>query len=350
MNLFLQLNVNLLVDIKGYIEMMVVAVNLQGAENLESLVVIDQSPIGRTPRSNPATYLGIFDEIRKLFAALPESNARGYKVGRFSFNVAAGSCFECRGDGVIKVEMHFLPEVIMTCKACNGKRYNSETLEITYKGKSIADVLDMTAYEALQFFAHHKTIAKRLQLLCDVGLDYLALGNHQQHYLVVKRNVLNWLMNLQSVNNIRCIFWMLLQGVVPEGANGRQGLADTRGDSILDLVIRDIGQQVFNAGVDPLTQPLRSRDTRKVQLAGQRELRHRGRFGTRIHWPVIKLSDLPAQCQGIANSCRHSSSRTLRISHGPPSRNERIMPYNRISAFRLGRGKERGRFIGHGRC
>lgn len=150
--------------------------NLIGAEILESLVVIDQSPIGRTPRSNPATYLGIFDEMRKLFASLPESNARGYAVGRFSFNVAAGRCFECHGDGVIKVEMHFLPEVIMTCKACNGSRYNSETLSITYKGKSIADVLNMTVYEALQFFEHHKTIAKRLQLLCDVGLDYIALG------------------------------------------------------------------------------------------------------------------------------------------------------------------------------
>lgn len=150
--------------------------NLQGAESLESLVVIDQSPIGRTPRSNPATYLGVFDEMRKLFASLPESNARGYSVGRFSFNVAAGRCFECSGDGVIKVEMHFLPEVIMVCKACNGTRYNSETLSITYKGKSIADVLAMTVHEALLFFEHHKTIAKRLQLLCDVGLDYLQLG------------------------------------------------------------------------------------------------------------------------------------------------------------------------------
>jgi excinuclease ABC subunit A len=149
---------------------------LQGADSLQSLVVIDQTPIGRTPRSNPATYLGIFDDIRKLFASLPESNARGYSVGRFSFNVAQGRCFDCSGDGVIKVEMHFLPEVVMTCKACNGTRYNKETLSITYKGKSIADVLNMTAYEALSFFEHHKTIAKRLQLLCDVGLDYLALG------------------------------------------------------------------------------------------------------------------------------------------------------------------------------
>lgn len=150
--------------------------NLQGADVIENMVVIDQSPIGRTPRSNPATYLGIFDEMRKLFASLPESNARGYAVGRFSFNVASGRCAECHGDGVIKVEMHFLPEVIMICKACNGTRYNKETLAITYKGKSIADVLTMTVHEALLFFAHHKTIAKRLQLMCDVGLDYLALG------------------------------------------------------------------------------------------------------------------------------------------------------------------------------
>jgi excinuclease ABC subunit A len=139
-------------------------------------VVIDQTPIGRTPRSNPATYLGVFDDIRKLFASLPESNARGYKVGRFSFNVAEGRCFECSGDGVIKVTMHFLPEVIMVCKSCKGKRYNNETLSILYKGKSIADVLEMTAYEAAEFFAAHTQIAKRLKLLCDVGLDYLKLG------------------------------------------------------------------------------------------------------------------------------------------------------------------------------
>ncbi len=149
---------------------------LSGIESLENLVVIDQSPIGRTPRSNPATYLGIFDEIRKLFAGLSESNARGYTTSRFSFNVAEGRCFSCRGEGVVKVEMHFLPEVTITCKACNGKRYNSETLQINYKDKTIADILDFTAYEALSFFENHKTITKRLQLLCDVGLDYLKLG------------------------------------------------------------------------------------------------------------------------------------------------------------------------------
>ncbi len=140
------------------------------------MIVIDQSPIGRTPRSNPATYLGIFDDIRQLFASLPESKAHGYKVGRFSFNVPSGRCFECNGDGQIKVTMHFLPEVTMLCKACKGKRYNRETLQITYKDKHIADILDMTAYEALEFFGAHQTIVKRLRLLCDVGLDYLKLG------------------------------------------------------------------------------------------------------------------------------------------------------------------------------
>lgn len=147
-----------------------------GTESIQNLVVIDQSPIGRTSRSNSATYLGIFDIIRKLFASLPESNARGYSVGRFSFNTQEGRCFECKGDGFITVEMHFLPEVTVQCKSCKGKRYNKETLDITYKGKTIADVLGLTAYEACQFFAAHTTIAKRLKLLCDVGLDYLALG------------------------------------------------------------------------------------------------------------------------------------------------------------------------------
>ena len=151
-------------------------VDLKGTEHIDSLVVIDQNPIGRTPRSNPATYLGIFDEIRKLFARLPESNARGYKAGRFSFNVKEGRCFECNGDGVKKVAMHFLPEVTMVCKVCVGKRYNSETLQIKYREKNIADILAMTAWEAKQFFVAHPKILKRIELLCDVGLDYLKLG------------------------------------------------------------------------------------------------------------------------------------------------------------------------------
>jgi excinuclease ABC subunit A len=150
--------------------------DLKGAEQLEHLVVIDQSPIGRTPRSNPATYLGIFDAIRALFASLPESNARGYTVGRFSFNVAEGRCAECKGEGTIKVSMHFLPDVTMICKMCKGKRYSKDTLAITYRGKNIADVLEMTALEAKDFFAAHAQLAKRLQLLCNVGLDYIKLG------------------------------------------------------------------------------------------------------------------------------------------------------------------------------
>lgn len=150
--------------------------DVTGCDSIQSMVVIDQTPIGRTPRSNPATYLGIFDDVRTLFAALPESNARGYTVGRFSFNVAQGRCFECHGDGTITVSMQFLPDVTMVCKSCKGKRYNRETLSITYKGKSIADVLEMTAYQAREFFAAHTRIAKRLQLMCDVGLDYVQLG------------------------------------------------------------------------------------------------------------------------------------------------------------------------------
>ncbi len=149
---------------------------LSGYESLYNLVVIDQSPIGRTSRSNPATYLGIFDEMRNLFSSLPESKLRGYQPGRFSFNRPDGRCFDCKGDGSITVSMHFLADVTMECGTCQGKRYNQETLQIRYKGKSIADVLDLTVYEALQFFVSHASIAKRLQLLCDVGLEYVKLG------------------------------------------------------------------------------------------------------------------------------------------------------------------------------
>lgn len=149
---------------------------VEGSHNIKDLIVIDQSPIGRTPRSNPATYLGIFDDIRDLFSQLPESKARGYAIGRFSFNVSQGRCFECSGEGIIKVSMHFLPDITLQCKSCKGRRYDSKTLEIKYKGKNISDVLQMTAYEALEFFSAHKTIEKRLQLLCQVGLDYIALG------------------------------------------------------------------------------------------------------------------------------------------------------------------------------
>jgi excinuclease ABC subunit A len=149
---------------------------LDGVEQIRNVVLVDQSPIGRTPRSNPATYLGIFNDIRELFASLPESNARGYKVGRFSFNVADGRCFECSGDGSKTVSMHFLEDVQVVCKACNGLRYNAQTLEITFKGKHIADILAMSVLEAQEFFANFSRIKKRLDLLVEVGLDYITLG------------------------------------------------------------------------------------------------------------------------------------------------------------------------------
>jgi excinuclease ABC subunit A len=149
---------------------------ISGYEKLDSLVVIDQTPIGRTPRSNPATYLGIFDDIRKLFASLPESNARGYQPGRFSFNVREGRCDHCSGEGLLTISMHFLPDVTITCNQCKGLRYNYQTLEILYRGKSIAQVLDMTAREAFEFFANHASIEKKLRVMCEVGLDYLKLG------------------------------------------------------------------------------------------------------------------------------------------------------------------------------
>ncbi len=150
--------------------------DLVGADQIKDLVVIDQDPIGKSSRSNPATYLGIFDEIRILFAGLPESNARGYTPGRFSFNRPQGRCFECSGDGVITVSMHFLADVTIECKVCHGKRYNNETLQIRYRQKNIADVLDMTAEEAVEFFSAHKSIVKKLEVLCSVGLGYLKLG------------------------------------------------------------------------------------------------------------------------------------------------------------------------------
>lgn len=149
---------------------------LEGIDQLKNVVLVDQTPIGRTPRSNPATYLGIFNDIRDLYASLPESNARGYKVGRFSFNVADGRCFECSGEGSITVSMHFLEDVQVVCKSCNGQRYNYQTLEIKFKGKHIADVLQMSVLEAQEFFATFPRIKKRLDLLVEVGLDYLKLG------------------------------------------------------------------------------------------------------------------------------------------------------------------------------
>ena len=149
---------------------------LKGAENIDKIIDIDQSPIGRTPRSNPATYTGLFTYIRDWFAGLPEAKARGYSAGRFSFNVAGGRCEACKGDGVTKIEMHFLPDVYVECEVCKGKRFNRETLEVKYKDKSIADVLDMTVDEAYKFFEAIPAIKNRLDLLRQVGLGYIKLG------------------------------------------------------------------------------------------------------------------------------------------------------------------------------
>jgi excinuclease ABC subunit A len=150
--------------------------DIKGIDILDKVIDIDQSPIGRTPRSNPATYTGVFDAIREVYSETPEAKMRGYRPGRFSFNVKGGRCEACRGDGIIKIEMHFLPDVYVPCEVCSGKRYNRETLEVRYKGKTIADVLDMTVEEALEFFTNHPKIRRKLQTLVDVGLGYIRLG------------------------------------------------------------------------------------------------------------------------------------------------------------------------------
>ena len=147
-----------------------------GMENIDKAVIIDQSPIGRTPRSNPATYVGVFTEIRDLFSKIPDSLSRGYRPGRFSFNVKGGRCEACEGDGIIRLEMHFLPDVYVPCEVCKGKRYNRETLEIRFKGKNISDVLEMTVEEALSFFENIPRIKRKLVTLSDVGLGYIKLG------------------------------------------------------------------------------------------------------------------------------------------------------------------------------
>ena len=150
--------------------------DIKGVEQLDKVIAIDQSPIGRTPRSNPATYTGVFDLIRDLFAATADAKAKGYKKGRFSFNVKGGRCEACSGDGILKIEMHFLPDVYVPCEVCHGKRYNRETLEVKYKGKSIYDVLNMTVEEALHFFENVPSIRRKMETLYDVGLSYIRLG------------------------------------------------------------------------------------------------------------------------------------------------------------------------------
>jgi excinuclease ABC subunit A len=149
---------------------------IDGIENINKIIVIDQSPIGRTPRSNVATYTGVFTAIRELFAAQPEAEVRGYKAGRFSFNVKGGRCEHCQGDGVNKIEMHFLPDVYVTCPKCHGRRYNAEALEIKYKDKNISQVLDMTIDEAVEFFKNIPAIVGKLRTIKEVGLGYIKLG------------------------------------------------------------------------------------------------------------------------------------------------------------------------------
>ena len=149
---------------------------IEGEEYLDKVINIDQSPIGRTPRSNPATYTGVFNDIRELFAATQDAKARGYGPGRFSFNVRGGRCEACQGDGLLKIEMHFLPDIYVPCEVCKGKRYNRETLEVQYKGKNIYEVLDMTVDEAVEFFANLPKILRKIKTLQEVGLGYLRLG------------------------------------------------------------------------------------------------------------------------------------------------------------------------------
>jgi excinuclease ABC subunit A len=150
--------------------------SISGLEHFDKVISVDQAPIGRTPRSNPATYTGVFTPIRDLFATIPTAKERGYSAGRFSFNVKGGRCEACQGDGVLKVEMHFLPDVYVPCDVCHGKRYNRETLEVQYKGKNVHEVLDMTVEEAHEFFKPVPVIARKLQTLLDVGLGYIRLG------------------------------------------------------------------------------------------------------------------------------------------------------------------------------
>ena len=150
--------------------------DIKGADNIKKIIEISQSPIGRTPRSNPATYTGLFTPIRELFAGVPQARERGYSPGRFSFNVKGGRCEACQGDGLIKVEMHFLPDVYVSCDVCHGKRYNRETLEIKYKNKNIIEILQMTVEQAYEFFAQVPVLARKLRTLLDVGLGYITLG------------------------------------------------------------------------------------------------------------------------------------------------------------------------------
>ena len=185
---------------------------IQGLDQLDKVISIDQSPIGRTPRSNPATYTGVFDQIRDLFASTADAKARGYKKGRFSFNVKGGRCEACSGDGIIKIEMHFLADVYVPCEVCKGKRYNRETLEVKYKDKSIYDVLNMTVEEALAFFENIPSIKRKIQTLYDVGLSYIRLGQPSTNFRVEKRRESSLRLNsANAVPVVPFIFWMSRQ-------------------------------------------------------------------------------------------------------------------------------------------
>ena len=183
---------------------------MDGLELIDKVIQIDQSPIGRTPRSNPATYTGLFTSIRELFSMLPESRARGYKPGRFSFNVKGGRCESCQGDGVIAIEMHFLPDVYVTCEQCKGRRYNRETLEVVYRGASIAEVLGLTVDQALPLLGNFPPIATRLKTLQSVGLGYIQLGQSATTLSggEAQRVKLSKELSRRGVPARRCIFWM----------------------------------------------------------------------------------------------------------------------------------------------
>ena len=178
-----------------------------GVEQLDKVIAIDQSPIGRTPRSNPATYTGVFDQIRDLFAATADAKAKGYKKGRFSFNVKGGRCEACSGDGIIKIEMHFLPDVYVPCEVCKGKRYNRETLEVKYKDKSIYDVLNMTVEEALTFFENVPSIRRKIETLYDVGLILYPSGTAVYYsFPEEKHSVSSWRQSLVKRSTGKTIY------------------------------------------------------------------------------------------------------------------------------------------------
>ena len=172
--------------------------SISGADEIDKVIHVDQSPIGRTPRSNPATYTGVFDHVRRLFAETPEAKVRGYQPGRFSFNVKGGRCENCTGDGTIKIEMNFLPDVYVPCEVCHGARYNRETLEVHYKGKSIAEVLDMSIEEGLEFFAPLPAIARHLRTLVDVGLGYVRLGSLRRPCPAARHSASSWPVSCRS--------------------------------------------------------------------------------------------------------------------------------------------------------